>query len=363
MATRREVERRENVERRGDVEVVSDIREPRVPRRISWGAILAGVVIALVVQLLLGILGLGIGASSIDPLSEANPVSGIGIGAGIWFAVSLLIALFAGGYVAGHMAGIQRHQDGLLHGLITWGLTTLLTFYLLTTTVGSLIGGTARALGSGLSAAGSGIAAVAPTVAGAAGDAAAAVGDQLQGTGDLDLSALQQQVEGILNQVGVDTSAVSGAISETISTTQQLSETVSEVADDPQSREELAALIQRIATNGGETFSDADRQELTTFIAERGGRTPAEAEELVNNLEESYQELRVQAQEVTDQAQAAGQEVLADAEQTAREVGQTTADGVASAAIWTFVGLLLSAVAAAGGGYWATLHEGMTRRA
>jgi len=344
--------------RREDVDVVIT-SDSRVQRRISWGAILAGVVIALVVQLVLGILGIGIGASTIDPLAEANPVSGIGVGAGIWFAVSLLLALFAGGYVAGRLAGVPRRQDGLLHGLLTWGLTTLLTFYLLTTTVGGLIGGTARVLGNGLSAAGSGIAAVAPTIAGAAGNAADAVSEQVQGTGDLDLSTLQQQVEGILNQVGVDTSAVSGTISETISTTQQLSETVSEVADDPQSREELAALIQRIATNGGETFSDADRQELTTFITERGGRTPAEAEELVNDLDQSYQEIRTQAQEAADQAQAAGQEALAEAEQTAREAGQTAAEGVASAAIWTFVGLLLSAAAASYGGYFATPKESL----
>lgn len=344
--------------RREDVDVVI-ASDSRVQRRISWGAILAGVVIALVVQLVLGILGIAIGASTIDPLAEANPVSGIGVGAGIWFAVSLLLALFAGGYVAGRLAGVPRRQDGLLHGLLTWGLTTLLTFYLLTTTVGGLIGGTARVLGNGLSAAGSGIAAVAPTIAGAAGNAADAVSEQVQGTGDLDLSTLQQQVEGILNQVGVDTSAVSGTISETISTTQQLSETVSEVADDPQSREELAALIQRIATNGGETFSDADRQELTTFITERGGRTPAEAEELVNDLDQSYQEIRTQAQEAADQAQAAGQEALAEAEQTAREAGQTAAEGVASAAIWTFVGLLLSAAAASYGGYFATPKESL----
>lgn len=346
--------------RKENVDVVVATTEPRAVRRISWGAILAGVVIALVVQLVLGILGLGIGASTIDPISESNPVSGVGIGAGIWFAVSLLLALFAGGYVAGRMAGIPRRQDGLLHGVLTWGLTTLLMFYLLTTTVGGLIGGTARVLGRGLSTAGAGIAAVAPTVAGAAGDAAGAVRDQVQGTGELDLSELQRQVEGILNQVGVDTSAVTGAISETISTTQQLSATVGEIADDPQSREELAGLIQQIATNGGETFSPADRQALTDFIAERGGRTPAEAEALVNDLEQTYQAARAQTQETVAQAQAAGEEVLVEAEQTAREAGQAAADGVASAAIWTFVGLLLSAVAAAYGGYSATPHDTIT---
>ncbi len=345
--------------RREDVDVVVATSESRVQRRISWGAILAGVVIALVVQLVLGILGIGIGASTINPLNEANPASGIGIGAGIWFAVSLLLALFAGGYVAGRLAGVPRRQDGLLHGLLTWGLTTLLTFYLLTTTVGGLIGGTARVLGNGLSAASSGIAAVAPGIADAAGNAADAVSDQVQGIGELDLSALQQQVEGILNQAGVDTSAISSTISDTISTTQQLSETVSEVADDPQSREELAALIQRIATNGSETFSDADRQELTDFIAERGGRTPAEADELVNELEQSYQEVRVQAQEAAAQAQEAGQAALAETEQTAREAGQAAAEGVASAAIWTFFGLLLSAIAASYGGYVATPRDGL----
>lgn len=349
--------------RKENTDVVVATTEPRAVRRISWGAIFAGVVIALVVQLVLGILGLGIGASTIDPISESNPVSGVGVGAGIWFAVSLLLALFAGGYVAGRMAGIPRHQDGLLHGLLTWGLTTLLMFYLLTTTVGGLIGGTARVLGRGLSTAGAGIAAAAPAVAGAAGDAAGAVRDQVQGTGELDLSELQRQVEGILNQVGVDTSAVTGAISETISTTQQLSATVSEIADDPQSREELAGLIQQIATNGGETFSPADRQALTDFIAARGGRTPAEAEALVNDLEQTYQAARAQAQETVAQAQAAGGEALAEAEQTAREAGQAAAEGVASAALWTFVGLLLSAVAAAYGGYSATPHDTLTQPA
>jgi hypothetical protein len=77
-------------------------------RRISWAAVLAGVTITLVVQLLLGILGLGVGASIIDPLREGNPISGIGTEAGIWFVASALIAWFSGGYVAGRMASVPR---------------------------------------------------------------------------------------------------------------------------------------------------------------------------------------------------------------------------------------------------------------
>ncbi len=36
-------------------------------RRISWGAVFAGVIIVLIVQFLLSLLGVGIGASTIDP--------------------------------------------------------------------------------------------------------------------------------------------------------------------------------------------------------------------------------------------------------------------------------------------------------
>ena len=40
----------------------------RGTRRISWGAIFAGVVIAVAVQLVMGILGTGIGLSMVDPV-------------------------------------------------------------------------------------------------------------------------------------------------------------------------------------------------------------------------------------------------------------------------------------------------------
>src|SRR5215213_7095253 len=40
--------------------------------RIAWGAVLAGVVIALVTQLVLNMIGLGIGVSTLDPAAGAN---------------------------------------------------------------------------------------------------------------------------------------------------------------------------------------------------------------------------------------------------------------------------------------------------
>jgi len=115
-------------------------------KRISWGAVFAGVVVALVTQLLLSVLGVGIGASTIDPVTEQNPVAGIGVGAGIWFVFSTFLAMFAGGWVAGRLAGVACKTDSALHGVLTWGPATLVTFFLLTTAVGALIGGAAASV-------------------------------------------------------------------------------------------------------------------------------------------------------------------------------------------------------------------------
>ena len=59
--------------------------------------------------------------------------------------------------MAAWFADIELRWDGLLHGLVTWGIATLLTVYLLSSAIGGIIGGGASALGSLTSAAGSGI--------------------------------------------------------------------------------------------------------------------------------------------------------------------------------------------------------------
>jgi len=114
---------------------------PGANRRISWGAIIAGLIVTLVCQILLSMLGVAIGAATIDPLSEQRPMENIGTGAAIWWIVSSLISLFLGGCVAGRLAGVPRKADGALHGIIMWGTCTLITILLLTTALGGVLGG------------------------------------------------------------------------------------------------------------------------------------------------------------------------------------------------------------------------------
>jgi hypothetical protein len=125
---------------------------PANRRRISWGAIFAGTLVAIAVQLLLTLLGLAIGAWAINPAAGAEGMQGIGIGAGIWALLSFIIALFSGGWVAGRMSGLGSKLDGLLEGIIVWGAVTVLTFFLLTTTVGRILGGAAGLAGNMLPA-------------------------------------------------------------------------------------------------------------------------------------------------------------------------------------------------------------------
>jgi hypothetical protein len=164
-------------------------------RRISWAAVFAGALIALAVQLLLSLLGLGIGFSTINPESEAgHAAEGLGVGAAIWWFLSSLLALFAGGMVAGRLSGIPRQTDTMLHGVLAWSLTTMVTFYLITTSLGALISGAAGMVGKGLTLAGKGVAAVAP-------GATEAVQGKFSEHG-IDLTSIRGEAETILRQTG-----------------------------------------------------------------------------------------------------------------------------------------------------------------
>lgn len=161
-------------------EAAPDARLPFVAPRMAWGAIFAGVAIALAVELMFALLGAGIGLSLIDPAAgDGASAGGLGLGSLIWWGLSTIVALAAGAYASVRAAGVARPFDGAVHGLAIWGVTLLLTVYLLTSAIGGLVGGAFRAVGGLAGAAGSSVSAVAPTVAQAAGVDQDDVNDQV----------------------------------------------------------------------------------------------------------------------------------------------------------------------------------------
>ncbi len=121
---------------------VAQINEtPKRISRISWGAILAGTLTALALMFLLNILGLGIGLTSIDSLTETDPFEGIGTGTAIWWILSNVAALFVGGLVAARMSGYTSNVDGALHGFLVWALYLIIGLWMFTSAIGGAING------------------------------------------------------------------------------------------------------------------------------------------------------------------------------------------------------------------------------
>src|SRR3954449_1696188 len=75
-------------------------------RRMSWGAALAGVAVLLFIQLMLSLLGVGIGLANVNPATGDNPsLATFGTNAGIFGAVSVIVATFLGAWASGRLSG------------------------------------------------------------------------------------------------------------------------------------------------------------------------------------------------------------------------------------------------------------------
>jgi hypothetical protein len=172
------------------------------PEKVSWGSIFAGTVTALSLWVLLYALGLALGLSSINP-QDAGSAKSSGIFTGIWGLLSPLIALFVGGIVAGRGAGAQTKASGGIHGLVMWGLTTLVGLWLVGNLLSSLAGGvfsvgktavqaTGSAVAAGASQAG-GVGQVAQSFGLDADDALRPVNERLRAEGKPPVTADQLQ--------------------------------------------------------------------------------------------------------------------------------------------------------------------------
>jgi hypothetical protein len=111
--------------------------------RLSWGAVLAGVIVALVAHILLNILGIGVGAVTAEPANapDSNSIQNVSLVAAIWWAVSGIIAAGLGGWFAGRSMGSADKDDGGIHGLLSWAATTLVVAFFLTSVLGGALAG------------------------------------------------------------------------------------------------------------------------------------------------------------------------------------------------------------------------------
>jgi pyruvate/2-oxoglutarate dehydrogenase complex dihydrolipoamide acyltransferase (E2) component len=263
--------------------------------QVSWGAVLAGVVVALVTQIVLNMLGIGVGAATLNPVAGDSPSpTSFSIGAGIWFALSGIAAALAGGYAAGRLAGAPKETTAGWHGLTTWALTTLVIFYLLSSTVGGILGEAYRGMTSALGGVASAVGSTAQTAAQVAAPSLSGITDPF--------SSIEQLLR----------SAAPG--------------------NDPAALRDAAIAAVRAAITG-------DQQQAEEAL-ERAAQAIARAQNIsVENARTQVQQYEQQYRQTVDRAK-----------QQATQAADTAAKAVSRAALFGAISLLLGAVAGWFGG-------------
>jgi hypothetical protein len=225
--------------------------------RVSWGAIFAGVVVGLVVQVLLTMLGLGIGIATLGP-TDGDGVATFSIASGIWYVLSGILAAYVGGYIAARMSGKTVATTGALHGLTAWAFTTLLVLWMLTSAVGGIVGGAFNG--------------VAGAVGGMGQTVAQAAGPMLADANPLD--------------------AIRGQIQAT--------------GNDPEALNTAATNAMTALVTGDESKAEAAREQAAQALANARGIPLDQAQQQVAQMEEQYRqtvaEARTMAAEAADTA-------------------------------------------------------------
>ena len=114
-----------------------------VGRRTSWPAIWAGVFTFVAIWSVFGVLGMAIFASAANPNAQ-HPVTGMSVGMGAWAVILTIIAMYVAGRETSRLAGVTNRHDGLIHGMIMFGLSVTAVLVI------TMLGGTSLSGGTGV---------------------------------------------------------------------------------------------------------------------------------------------------------------------------------------------------------------------
>ena len=97
-----------------------------VGTRISWGAILAGAMVALGMYFLLSTLAAAVGMS----VSDRGDPTKLEIGAVVWTFLTTVAALFVGGLVTSLFTAGENKTEAMLYGAIMWAVLVVILLHL-----------------------------------------------------------------------------------------------------------------------------------------------------------------------------------------------------------------------------------------
>ncbi len=189
------------------------LNEANSRHRVSWPGVFTGLVAGITVLVVLGTLGVAFG------LSTANSLGGLGIGAVIWTALTVLISAYLAGYTAVRAGNQALASRGQFTGLVTGMLMTMALTLFLSNLVSGLIGTASNVIGTVATGAGAATAAAGTAAANTPGsqDAASSllsglspdsigqlIGDASPGLSEAQSTAAAKVVSGILTRASND---------------------------------------------------------------------------------------------------------------------------------------------------------------
>jgi hypothetical protein len=280
--------------------------------QLKWGGIFAGLSVGIAVQIVFTMLGLAIGAWSID-FRHSQPASGIPLATGLWAAVSMLISAFIGGYVASRSSGASIRTAGLYHGAVVWGVTSIVFTWLATTALSFMIGGLFAAFGTGLQMLNQGV-----------GTAVSAASVFRPGKGELTGADLRRQIESVL-QATDKPELQPGTISKDL-------DSLTAQAKDGQP---LGKLTDSAIAEIQAKLAVMDRGAAVSLMVNKLGLSEPQAQRVADS-----------AIEMVSSIKAAGTGV----KEKSIDLGNATMTGIGSAAWWLFILAVLSLGASLAGG-------------
>lgn len=308
------------------------------PSAVSWAAIFAGALAAGTLSLLLFILGMGLGLSSMSIWSgKGADGDTVGWAAIAWIAFTQLASAGVGGYIAGRLRTRWQglHTDEVYfrdtaHGFLSWALATMLMVALMGSVAGSAITGTAKAAGSVVSGAASVVGGAASSLGGAVGSAATAAASGVAGAA----GAQAGQSGGSANGLGywVNSLFRQGGLSE--GQKEQLKSDASQLAQKARSASDVSQEVASIFAHSLQAgkLSEDDANYIASLIAQRTDMSVADAQKKVQQAFDEVQQQIEQAKQTAKQAQ-----------DKAMQAAETARKATAYSLMWLFVALLIGA--------------------
>jgi hypothetical protein len=117
---------------------------------IQWRAVFAAAIVGFAVTLIMATLGAAIGLTAGDAADGGN-AKAFGIGAGIWWLITVAVAGIASGRVLAATAHRDPEYRPAIYGTLAWATGVIILLFLLANGIGNMVGG----LGAGMGAAAS----------------------------------------------------------------------------------------------------------------------------------------------------------------------------------------------------------------